>query len=189
MEVCNNILDEFSKKVKSSIDVLYSRMDGLRTDILSPDLLNNVEIDQSGHKIMIKAIATVTVNQSNRTLKVAPWDKSNLSSIKKAILSADLNLNPIEQNGGLIVPIPPLTEETRAKLVKTLHKFSNDTKISVRNIRQDCMTTLKKSEKSKEISEDERKRCEKDLQNKLKAFENDISDIVSKKEKQIMSKD
>src|SRR5712692_9988370 len=120
------------------------------------------------------------------TITVQPWDKSMMAPIEKAILAANLGLNPTNEGAIVRVPIPPLNEERRKELVKLVKKFAEDGRIAVRNVRRDAIEHLKKAEKEEHFSEDERKRGETETQKMTDKFIKEIDNLVGQKEKEIM---
>ena len=120
------------------------------------------------------------------TLAITPWDKTVISSVEKAIMVADLGLNPISDGTNIKVPIPPLTEERRKDFVKLTRKFGEDTKVAIRNIRRDANEHLKKAEKDKKMTEDELKKAEDIIQKATNEHIGIVDDILKHKEKEIM---
>ena len=186
MDLFQDIETALRDKLGKTVKFFTEKVAGIRTDIISPDLLNNVMVNQDGHKMPVKNLGTVTVNQSNRTLKVSSWDPATVSLIKNAILDANLGLNPINQDGALLVPVPPLTQETRQKFAKLLHEFVNDSKVSMRNVRHDAMAKIKQLEKDKEISKDQKATEDKKVDKIVKEFDEELKKLATSKEKEIL---
>jgi len=142
-------------------------------------------VDYYGTPTPINQVANVSVLDPH-TLNVTPWDKSMLDKIDKAILQAELGLNPISDGTNLRIPIPPLTEERRKELVKLVKKFAEDAKIAIRNIRRDAKDHVKRQEKNKEISEDQMYDLEDEIQKLTDEHIKKIDELFEEKEKEIM---
>jgi len=168
-----------------SIEALRHELSRIRTGKATTALLDNVKVDYYGTLTPIRQVANVTVLDSH-TLSVTPWDKSLVQAVDKAILNADLGLNPVSDGTNLKIPIPLLTEERRKDLVKLVKKFGEDCKIAIRNVRREGNDHLKRAEKDKKITEDQLKEAE----DKTQKFTNEhitmIDDILKHKEKEIM---
>ncbi|NCQ18802.1 MAG: ribosome recycling factor, partial [Ignavibacteria bacterium] len=148
-------------------------------------LLDNVKVDYYGTLTPIRQVANVTLLDSH-TLSVTPWEKSLVQAVDKAILSADLGLNPVSDGTNLKIPIPLLTEERRKDLVKLVKKFGEDCKIAIRNVRREGNDHLKRAEKDKKITEDQLKEAEDKTQKFTNEHVTMIDDILKHKEKEIM---
>ena len=141
-------------KMLKSVDVLKKELSGLRTGRASVGLLEPIQVDAYGSKVPLSQVSAISVPES-RMLAVQVWDNSLISVVENAIRTANLGLNPMTEGNLIRLPIPDLTEERRKEIAKLASKYSEDTKISVRNVRRDAMDYLKESEKNKEISKDE----------------------------------
>lgn len=179
------ILKETRSKMDKSIEALRSELSRIRTGKATTALLDNVKVDYYGTLTPIRQVANVTVLDSH-ALSVTPWDKSQIQAIDKAILNADLGLNPVSDGTNLKIPIPLLTEERRKDLVKLIKKFGEESKIAIRNIRRDGNEHLKKAEKEKKMTEDELKDAEDKTQKLTNEHISLIDDILKHKEKEIM---
>jgi ribosome recycling factor len=157
----------------------------VRTGRASVSLVDGVTVEVYGSHMPLNQVANVSAPDA-RTIIIQPWDRSTLQDIEKTIQSADLGFNP--QNDEIIirVPVPPLTEERRKEFVKLCKKYAEDGKIAIRNIRRDMMESLKKIEKVKEISEDDRKKGEDDIQKLTDKHIKEIDSHLEKKEKELM---
>ncbi|MFA6980789.1 MAG: ribosome recycling factor [Ignavibacteriaceae bacterium] len=179
------ILKDTRSKMDKSIEALRHELSRIRTGKATTALLDNVKVDYYGTLTPIRQVANVTVLDSH-TLSVTPWDKSLVQAVDKAILNADLGLNPVSDGTNLKIPIPLLTEERRKDLVKLVKKFGEDCKIAIRNVRREGNDHLKRAEKDKKITEDQLKEAE----DKTQKFTNEhitmIDDILKHKEKEIM---
>ena len=175
-------LPDFSKVINH----LKDEFAGLQIGRASAGLVEGLMVETYGSMQPLKAIASVSVPDA-RTIQIQPWDRGVLSVIEKAIRESDLNLNPSNNGLAIILNIPPLTEERRRDLVKVVGRMAEDARISVRNLRHDAMGLYKRQEHDGEMSEDERKRAEKVLQEKVDAVNAEITDLAKKKEEAIMT--
>lgn len=179
------ILKETRSKMDKSIEALRHELSRIRTGKATTALLDNVKVDYYGTLTPIRQVANVTVLDSH-TLSVTPWDKSLVQVVDKAILNADLGLNPVSDGTNLKIPIPLLTEERRKDLVKLVKKFGEDCKIAIRNVRREGNDHLKRAEKDKKITEDQLKEAEDKTQKFTNEHVTMIDDILKHKEKEIM---
>ncbi|MCK9211716.1 MAG: ribosome recycling factor [Ignavibacteriaceae bacterium] len=179
------ILKETRSKMDKSIEALRNELSRIRTGKATTALLDNVKVDYYGTLTPIRQVANVTVLDSH-ALSVTPWDKSQIQAIDKAILNADLGLNPVSDGTNLKIPIPLLTEERRKDLVKLIKKFGEDCRIAIRNVRRDGNEHLKRAEKEKKMTEDELKEAEDRTQKLTNEHISLIDDILKHKEKEIM---
>jgi len=179
------IIKETKSKMGKSIEALRSELSRIRTGKATTALLDNVKVDYYGTLTPIRQVANVTVLDSH-TLSVTPWDKSQVQAVDKAILNADLGLNPVSDGTNLKIPIPLLTEERRKDLVKLIKKFGEESKIAIRNIRRDGNEHLKREEKAKKITEDDLKHAEDQTQKMTNEHITLIDEILKHKEKEIM---
>ncbi|HEX8447340.1 MAG TPA: ribosome recycling factor [Sphingomonas sp.] len=178
---------DLERRMAGSVDALHHDLQGLRTGRASTSLLDPVHIEVYGARMPINQIATVSVPEP-RMISVQVWDKSNVGPVDKAIRAAGLGLNPIVDGQTLRLPIPELTEERRKELAKLASKYAEGARIAARNVRRDGMDTLKADEKKGEISEDERKRHEGDVQKLTDKTIGEIDALASSKEKEILGK-
>ncbi|MFA6598042.1 MAG: ribosome recycling factor [Ignavibacteriaceae bacterium] len=179
------ILKETRSKMDKSIEALRNELSRIRTGKATTALLDNVKVDYYGTLTPIRQVANVTVLDSH-ALSVTPWDKSQIQAIDKAILNADLGLNPVSDGTNLKIPIPLLTEERRKDLVKLVKKFGEDCKIAIRNVRREGNDHLKRAEKDKKITEDQLKEAEDRTQKFTNEHVTMIDEILKHKEKEIM---
>jgi ribosome recycling factor len=180
------VLTDLEKRMKSSIEALKKEFSGLRTGRASVNLLDPVVVDVYGSNMPIQQVATVSTPEA-RLLSVQVWDKSMVKAVEKAICDANLGLNPMPDGQVIRIPLPELTEERRRELAKLASKYSENTKIAIRNVRRDGMDTLKKMEKDSEISEDEHKRSSQDVQNLTDKYIKIVDDTLAQKDKEIMT--
>jgi len=179
------ILHDAEQRMNKAVEVVREEFVKIRTGKATTALLDGVKVDYYGAMTPLKQIANVSTPDAH-TISVQPWEKGMIQPIEKAILNANLGLNPATDGTVIRVPIPPLNEERRRELVKLVKKFAEDGKIAVRNVRRDAIEHLKKTEKQEHISEDERKRAEQEAQKLTDRHVKDIDNLVALKEKEIM---
>ena len=178
---------DIERRMHGAVESLRHDLGGLRTGRASTTLLDPISVEVYGSHMPIVQVATVTVPEP-RLISVQVWDKSNVGPVDKAIRSAGLGLNPIVDGQTLRLPIPDLTEERRKELAKLVGQYAEKAKIAVRNVRRDGMDSLKVDEKKGEISEDERKRRETEVQKLTDGTIAEIDTIAAAKEKEILGK-
>jgi len=178
---------DIERRMNGAVESLKGDLAGLRTGRASTSLLDPVTVEVYGAKMPLNQVATVSVPEP-RMISVQVWDKSNVGPVEKAIRSAGLGLNPINDGQNLRLPIPDLTEERRKELAKLAGQYSEKAKIAVRNVRRDGMDALKTDEKKGVFSEDERKRLEGEVQKLTDATTADIDGVSAAKEKEILGK-
>jgi ribosome recycling factor len=178
---------DLERRMNGAIEALKGDLSGLRTGRASTSLLDPVTVEVYGAHMPLNQVATVSVPEP-RMLSVQVWDKTNVGPVEKAIRSAGLGLNPINDGQTLRLPIPDLTEERRKELAKLAGQYSEKAKIAVRNVRRDGMDALKVDEKKNVISEDERKRHETEVQKLTDATIAEIDTTSAAKEKEILNK-
>jgi ribosome recycling factor len=181
----NPIIKDAKIRMDKSIENFRNEIANIRTGKATTALLDGIKVSYYGTPTPLNQMANVSVLDAH-TLSITPWDKNVVNDIDKAILSADLGLNPVSDGTNIKVPIPPLNEERRKELVKLVKKFSEDAKIAIRNIRRDANDHLKKAEKDKELSEDLRHDAEAEVQKYTDDHVTLIDDIVKHKETEIM---
>ena len=178
-------LKEIENKMLKSVDVLKKEFSGLRTGRASVGLLEPIQVDAYGSKVPLPQVSAISIPES-RMLAVQVWDDSLISVVENAIRSANLGLNPMTEGNLIRLPIPDLTEERRKEIAKLASKYSEDAKISVRNIRRDAMDSLKEAEKNKEISKDELFQFSDQIQKLTDRIISLIDDLFYEKEKDIL---
>lgn len=179
------ILENLKKKMASSLSVLQKELAGIRTGRASAGLLDSISIDYYGTSTPLTQVATIATPES-RCITIQPWDESQMPVIEKAIQSSDIGITPSNDGKIIRLELPPMTEERRKELAKLAKKLGEDTKIAVRNIRRDGMDTVKKKLKAKEISEDEEKGLEIEIQKITDGYIKDVDTSVAGKEKEIL---
>lgn len=173
------------QRMKKSIAALKHEFGGIRTGRAHTGLLEHVTVDYYGAEVPLNQAASVHVEDA-RTLAVQPWEKSMVPKIEKAIISADLGLNPATAGTVIRIPLPPLTEERRRELVKVVRQEAENARIAVRNIRRDVNADLKALLKEKEITEDEERAAEQAVQKITDESIGEIDTMLEQKEKDLM---
>ena len=183
------MIDEVMTEVRTAMDkavkALRKEMTKVRTGRASTSLLNDVRVDYYGVPTPLSQVATLSAPEP-RLITVQPWEKNLISDIEKALFKADLGLTPSSDGILIRLPVPALTEERRREMVKIIKRMAEDAKVSVRNARRDANETLKMLEKEKEITEDDLKRSEKDVQQVTDEFVATIESVVLNKEAEVM---
>ena len=177
---------DVERRMKGAVESFKSDLSGLRTGRANVTLLDPVVVEVYGSNMPLNQVATVSAPEP-RMLSVQVWDRSNVTPVEKAIRSAGLGLNPITDGQMLRLPIPDLTEERRKELAKLAGQYAEKAKIAIRNVRRDANDGLKTDENKKEISEDERKRLETEVQKMTDDMIKAVDDAAAHKEKEIMS--
>ena len=178
---------DIQRRMHGAVEALRHDLGGLRTGRASTALLDPVQVDVYGANMPLNQVATVSAPEP-RLLSVQVWDRSNLSAVEKAIRNAGLGINPITDGQMIRLPIPDLTQERRKELAKLASQYAEKARVAVRNVRRDGMDALKADEKKHEISEDERKRSETDIQKMTDDTIKEIDGVFSDKEKEILGK-
>lgn len=173
------------EKMTKTVNVLKSDFGSIRAGRANASVLDKVQVDYYGVPTPINQMAAISVSEA-RILVIQPWDKSTLNPIYKAIQASDIGINP--QNDGSVIRLvfPPLTEDRRKELVKEIKKLSEESKVAVRSIRRDCIDKLKKMQKASDITEDDLKDGEEELQKITDDFIKEIDKEAEKKEKEVM---
>jgi ribosome recycling factor len=184
MEV-DEILMKTEELMQKAIEFTKKQLDKVRTGRASSSLIDGIKVDYYGAPTPMSQVAGISVPDAH-TIVIQPWDRSVLGEIEKAIQKADLGFNPQNDGNVIRIPVPPLTEERRLEFVKVCKKLAEEGKVSVRNVRRDNMEALKKGEKAKEFSEDDKKYGEEEVQKLTDDFVNKIDEMLEKKEKELM---
>jgi ribosome recycling factor len=179
------VFSEAKVHMVKSIEILQRDLAGIRTGRATPMILDNIKIDYYGTQTPLKQIATISAPEA-RLLIIQPWDNATLGDITKAIQKSDLGLNPSSDGHIIRLPIPPLSEERRKELVKSVHKRVEEGKIALRNIRRDSLEMIRGMEKEKEISQDELKRAQNKLQEITDSFIAQTDQIAKDKESELL---
>ncbi len=180
---------EVKNDVKARMDGAIKSLDqefrGLRTGRASPMFLDPVQVDAYGSRMPINQLATISTPDA-KTIYVQAWDKAMIKTIEKAIVEANLGISPIADGQGIRINMPILSEERRKDLVKLAHKYAENTKVSIRNVRRDGIEKLKKMEKDKMISEDEIRKYSDEIQKITDEFTSKIDAELKNKEQEVM---
>ena len=180
-----DILSAQEQRMKKSIDSLKQEYGSLRAGRAMPSLLDKVMVDYYGTPTPVNQVAKVSVPEP-RMITIQPWEKTLLKDIEKAIMKSDLGLSPNNDGTTIRLAIPQLTQERRKELVKSVNKKAEDTKVAVRNVRRDGNDAIKKLEKAKEITEDESKKGQEDMQKLVDKYIKLIDSTKAAKEKEVM---
>ncbi len=176
---------ELRRRMTGAFEMFKKELTGLRTGRASISLLEPVQVDAYGSHMPISQVGTVNAPEP-RMLTVQVWDKGLVKSVEKAIRDANLGVNPMVDGQLVRVPIPPLTEDRRKDLVKLAHKFAEQSRVSIRNVRRDGMESLKALEKSHKINEDEHKQKSTEVQKLTDEFVKKVDEMLAAKEKDIL---
>ncbi len=174
------------QKMLKSIDALKTDLSKVRTGRAHTGLLDHLQVEYYGAMVPISQVANIGLADA-RTITVQPWEKKLLAAVEKAIRESDLGLNPASQGDVLRVPMPALTEERRRELTKVIKHEGENARIAVRNLRRDAIQHLKDLLKKKDVSEDDERRAQDDIQKLTDRFVADIDRLVADKEKEIMT--
>jgi ribosome recycling factor len=180
------IIKQGEEKMIKTIESLQKEFSTIRTGKANPSILNNVQVEYWGMMTPLIQVGTISVPDA-QTIMIKPYDKSVLKNLEKAIITADLGFNPINDGDVIRIPVPPLTEEVRKNLAKDVKKIAENSKVAIRNIRRDILEQIKKLEKDSLISEDELKRYSDEVQKLTDKFIANIDTLAKEKEQAIMA--
>ncbi len=172
-------------KMKKAIEALQNELAKLRTGRAHPSLLDHIRVPYYGNDVPLSQVASITISDS-RTLMVAPWEKSLVQAIEKAIVTSDLGLNPAATGNNIRVPLPPLSEERRKEMAKLVKGEAENARVSLRNIRRDANNQLKEQLKKKELSEDAERGLQDAIQKLTDKFVAEVDRLCAIKEKELM---
>ena len=177
---------DYAKRMEKALAHLEDEFGAVRAGRANPKVLDRITVEYYGSETALNGVATISTPDA-RTLVIQPWDTKLLKDIQKAIQTSDLGINP--QNDGRVIRLvfPQLTEDRRKDLVKQVKKYAEDAKVAMRNIRRDGMDYVKKLKKNSEITEDDQKKAEKDLQDLLDKMIKKVDAAMAAKEKELMS--
>ena len=177
---------DFERRMNKALDHLEEEFGAVRAGRANPKVLDRITVEYYGSETPLNGVATISTPDA-RTLVIQPWDTKLLKDIQKAIQTSDLGINP--QNDGRVIRLvfPQLTEERRKDLTKQVKKYAEESKVAMRNIRRDGMDYVKKLKKNSEITEDDQKKAEKDLQDLLDKYTKKVDEALSAKEKELMA--
>ena len=176
---------EFEIKMQKSVASYAENLSTIRAGRANPDVLKKINVDYYGSPTAISAIAEIKVADA-RTIVITAWDKSAMKGIEKAILTSDLGINPQNDGSCIRLSFPPTTEERRRELSKQIAKMGEDAKVAIRNIRRDANDKVKAMKKNSEMTEDEAKTSDKNVQDLTDKFIKEIDNITASKTKEIM---
>lgn len=180
-----DIIKGSTDKMDKAVEHVRHEFIKIRTGKATTSLLDGIKVDYYGTMTPLNQLGNISTPDYH-TITIQAWDKSAVPLIEKAILAANLGLNPANDGTLIRIPIPPLNEERRKDIVKLIKKFGEEGRVAIRNIRRESIEHLKKTEKDEHISEDERKHAETDVQKVTDKHIKDIDDLISMKEKEIM---
>lgn len=181
----NEIKSDITTRMEKTLETLKGEFGGLRAGRAHASLLDGIMVEAYGSQTPLAQVGSVTVPDA-RTLAVSVWDRGLAKSVEKAIMEADLGLNPVSDGQLIRIPVPPLSEERRKELGKVASRYAEQGKIAIRNIRRDALDMIKKLKKDNLISEDDEKRHENDVQKIVDDFIKKIDEMLALKEKDIM---
>ncbi|MGD8643489.1 MAG: ribosome recycling factor [Chromatiales bacterium] len=181
----DDIRKDASTRMGKSVEALKHELAKIRTGRAHTSLLDHITVEYYGSEVPISQVATVSVEDA-RTLSVTPWEKAMVQVVEKAIMSSDLGLNPATAGTVIRVPMPALTEERRRDLVKVVRHEAENARVAVRNIRRDANHHLNELLKEKEVSEDQERRAQEDIQKLTDKHVADIEELLQVKEKELM---
>ncbi|MFA9475483.1 MAG: ribosome recycling factor [Filomicrobium sp.] len=179
-------LKQLESTMQSSLDALKRELSGLRTGRASTHLLDPLQVTVYGSKMPLAQVGTVSVPEA-RTLSIQVWDRANVSAVERSIRESNLGLNPIVDGQLIRLPIPTLTAERRQELAKIAHKYAEQSRVSVRNVRRDGMDALKKLEKDGKISEDEHRKNSGNVQELTDKYVKEVDNLLASKEQEIQT--
>ena len=180
------VIQQTEHKMGVTVEKLREDFTRIRTGRASTGLLDKIKVDYYGCPTPINQVAQVGVGDAH-TLTVQPWEKNMVKVVEKAIRDSDLGLNPATSGDVIRVPLPPLTEERRREITKVVRSEGEDAKVAVRNLRRDANGQIERLEKDKEISEDDQRRLETDIQKLTDRYVAEIDKVITEKEKEIMT--
>lgn len=181
-----SILNEMDSRMKKSVELVRSEFSSVRTGKASPALVENIQVPYYGTPTRLRDMAGISTPDPKLIL-IQPWDPTAIGDIEKAIQQTELGITPSNDGKVLRLPIPELSEERRIELAKHIKKMAEDGRVALRNIRRDAIELVRKMEKDKKITEDERYKNEKTIQDKTENFIKQIDELVKHKEKEIMA--
>lgn len=181
----NEIKKDTQQRMEKSLEALKSHISKIRTGRAQPSLLDSIQVEYYGAATPLRQLANV-VAEDARTLAVNVFDRSLISAVEKAILTSDLGLNPSSAGTTIRVPLPPLTEERRRDLIKIVKGEGEQGKIAIRNVRRDANDQIKALLKDKEISEDEERKAQDEIQKITDGFIKKVDEVLADKEKELL---
>lgn len=180
----NQTLGDIEERMRKTVEGFRHDLSTLRTGRASPSLVEHIKVDYAGTPLPLNQLANINIPEA-RLIYIQPWDKSSIQSIIKAIQASELGLNPTTDGNIIRIPIPPLSEERRAELIKIVRRRLEDRRVAVRNIRREALDELKTLEKNKEISQDEQKRSTERLQKLTDGYIAELEKVARDKETEL----
>lgn len=181
-----SIIDQHIQSFEKIIQFLESELHSIRTGRAQSALIEDIPVEAYGSTMELKGVAAISVPDA-KTIQIEPWDKTLVGAIEKALIAANLGMQPNTAGTTIRLSIPPMTEENRKAVVKQVHEKAEHARISIRSVREDVRDAIAKAEKAKEIGEDEKFRLQEELDKKVKTFNERIEQIADAKEKEIMT--
>ncbi len=181
----HTVIKEVDVRMRKSIDSFKSEIAKLRTGRAHPSILDHIRIDCYGSEMPLNQVASVNASDA-RTLTITPWDKNMVQPIEKAIMNSDLGLNPATTGTVIRVPMPALNEERRKELIRVVRSEAETARVSVRNVRRDANNEVKELLKTKQITEDDERRLNDDVQKQTDKFIAEIEQLLTVKEADLM---
>lgn len=180
------LLKDIETRMSAAVDTLGREFGAVRTGRASTALLDTIRVDYYGTPTPISQMASVSVADA-RTLVIQPWEATQLQAVEKAIMKSDLGLTPVNDGKTIRLAMPPLTEERRKQLAKSVHKLAEDARVAVRNVRREANDKLKAMAKDKKVSEDEERRGHDQIQKTTDRYIAKVDELLKKKEQEILS--
>lgn len=182
----NPLLSEMSRKMHNAVEHANNEFNSLHTGKASPSMVENIMIEVYGSNMRLKEVAAITTPDA-RLIQIQPWDKSTIKPIEKALQSANLGINPAVDSNVIRLPIPEMSRERRQELVKVCQRMAEDARVSIRHARRETIDVLKKQEKAGELSEDDARRLEKEVQQLTDKYIKEVEEHLDHKEKELMA--
>ena len=177
--------NEFSRRMDKTLEVLGENFGSVRAGRANAKVLDRISVEYYGQETPLNGVATIS-SPDARTLVIQPWDAKLLKDIQKAIQASDLGINPQNDGRQIRLVFPPLTEERRKELAKQVKKYGEDAKVAIRNVRRDAVDFVKKAQKKGELTEDDQKKAEKDIQDLTDKYVKKVDEMCGKKDKELM---
>jgi len=178
------IVNQLKPKMQEVIDKLRDNFRGIRTGKASSALVENIAVSYYGTKVPLKQMANITTPDAS-LIVIQPWDVNSLGDIEMAIQNSDIGINPSSDGRAIRLSLPPMTAERREELVRMIHKAAEESRIVLRNLREEAWREVKQLENQKQITEDDRYRAEKELNKIIEEFNHRINELIEAKEKEI----
>ncbi len=179
------IIQDAEQRMQKSIEMLEDNFSKIRTGRAHPSILDTIKVEYYGSEVPVSQVANITVEDA-RTLVVQPWEQQMVSVVEKAIMTSDLGVNPVTVGNVMRIPLPPLTEERRRELTKVARAEAENARVAIRNIRRDANNDIKALLKEKEISEDEARRAEEQIQKVTDKYVEQVDALLKEKEQALM---